>query len=423
MNRVHIAMLLFAACRGGSTVELGSKAREPDPRPIRSWYLDADGDGFGNPAIAVAARAAPPGHVGNAADCDDTDPDRRPNAADIRDDGIDQDCNGVDATCADLADFAGDVLLTDEDTGTLDFICDELGGVSGTVRVQETWWTSLEPLSCLCWIGSIELVDNPRLIDASLLAEKPLVGPEARVVVEGAHLLDHLEVFAPERLTELRVQHAYPLREITVHGATHIGRLEIRQTEVDTLSGFTELRSVDEWVLESMPAPLQWRLPALESLGHLHVDRVLVESLSAVQSVRAIDHLELQGTAVTTLADLESLEELERLSLTYTPIPDLQPLRHLPSVASLQLQSIDTLQSLAGFPTSPALEELWVIEPRSRASSRSPASRRSRATCTLSTIPTWSPSPGWNRSETSTGASTSPATTPCRTSQPCTARG
>ena len=31
-------------------------------------------------------------------DCDDADPERNPGATDVPDDGIDQDCDGVDAT-------------------------------------------------------------------------------------------------------------------------------------------------------------------------------------------------------------------------------------------------------------------------------------------------------------------------------------
>lgn len=38
------------------------------------WFQDADGDGYGNPAISVQACSAPAGYVANNFDCDDTNP-------------------------------------------------------------------------------------------------------------------------------------------------------------------------------------------------------------------------------------------------------------------------------------------------------------------------------------------------------------
>ena len=37
-----------------------------------TWYADADGDGYGNPASTMLACQQPAGHVANSADCDDT---------------------------------------------------------------------------------------------------------------------------------------------------------------------------------------------------------------------------------------------------------------------------------------------------------------------------------------------------------------
>ena len=39
-----------------------------------TWWPDGDGDGFGDPAAAVAQEVAPGGYVDNAEDCDDTNP-------------------------------------------------------------------------------------------------------------------------------------------------------------------------------------------------------------------------------------------------------------------------------------------------------------------------------------------------------------
>ncbi|MBI5502779.1 MAG: hypothetical protein HY907_21215 [Deltaproteobacteria bacterium] len=40
---------------------------------LRSWYLDDDGDGYGDALVAVCAAAAPPGYADNPDDCCDTD--------------------------------------------------------------------------------------------------------------------------------------------------------------------------------------------------------------------------------------------------------------------------------------------------------------------------------------------------------------
>lgn len=61
-----------------------------------AWYVDADGDGFGDPATVVESCDVLTGHADNGDDCDDTDPDVYPGAVEIEDDGIDQDCDGED---------------------------------------------------------------------------------------------------------------------------------------------------------------------------------------------------------------------------------------------------------------------------------------------------------------------------------------
>ncbi len=49
-----------------------------DAEDPRTWYLDADEDGYGDPASSTDACAQPVGFVDNARDCDDTDPDLNP---------------------------------------------------------------------------------------------------------------------------------------------------------------------------------------------------------------------------------------------------------------------------------------------------------------------------------------------------------
>ncbi len=65
-----------------------------------AWYQDSDGDGFGNVAVFVIACNPPTGYVGNSTDCDDTNGNVHPGAAEA--------CNGIDDNCNGIVDEAVD---------------------------------------------------------------------------------------------------------------------------------------------------------------------------------------------------------------------------------------------------------------------------------------------------------------------------
>lgn len=58
------------------------------------WSVDGDNDGFGSAIDRIPGCTLPSGAVGNAADCDDSDPDVSPLAEERIGDGVDQDCDG-----------------------------------------------------------------------------------------------------------------------------------------------------------------------------------------------------------------------------------------------------------------------------------------------------------------------------------------
>lgn len=63
------------------------------------FFRDADGDGHGNPTLTTLACTPPPGYTASGDDCDDTAPDAFPGAAEVCNDGIDQDCDGDLSDC------------------------------------------------------------------------------------------------------------------------------------------------------------------------------------------------------------------------------------------------------------------------------------------------------------------------------------
>ncbi len=59
-----------------------------------TWYLDADGDGFGDSDTAVVSCDAPDGYVDDDTDCDDGDASVNPGSSETCDD-VDNDCDGL----------------------------------------------------------------------------------------------------------------------------------------------------------------------------------------------------------------------------------------------------------------------------------------------------------------------------------------
>jgi len=68
------------------------------------WYVDEDGDGHGVSDDTIAACSVPDGYAAGAADCDDSNDRVSPGAAEVCDDGVDNNCDGTRDGCG----LAGD---------------------------------------------------------------------------------------------------------------------------------------------------------------------------------------------------------------------------------------------------------------------------------------------------------------------------
>lgn len=78
-----------------------------------TYYIDADGDGYGTTAEDLCSASAPAGYSVLAGDCDDTNSSVNPGAIEVPYDGIDNDCNP--ATLDDDLDQDGYTIANDCD--------------------------------------------------------------------------------------------------------------------------------------------------------------------------------------------------------------------------------------------------------------------------------------------------------------------
>ncbi|MFT5459902.1 MAG: cysteine-rich repeat protein, partial [Myxococcota bacterium] len=96
----------YACSRPDGTAASNDDCDDADPEvgPPSLWYADDDGDGFGagepidpDPSCDSPAPGARPEWVG--LDCGEGDPTIYPGAEEVCEDGIDQDCDGLDKSC------------------------------------------------------------------------------------------------------------------------------------------------------------------------------------------------------------------------------------------------------------------------------------------------------------------------------------
>lgn len=66
-----------------------------DGKIDKSWYKDSDADGFGNSTAIVLSDVQPSGYVSNSLDCDDTNADIQPNATEIPGNDLDENCDNI----------------------------------------------------------------------------------------------------------------------------------------------------------------------------------------------------------------------------------------------------------------------------------------------------------------------------------------
>jgi hypothetical protein len=142
---------------------------EADASGAPTWYLDADGDGWGSTSATTVACDKPAGYAANVTDCDDTDADVHPGATEVCSATVDADCDGVlSELCSSCLDrlatgAASDGLYTIDPDGAgalpeVEVWCDMSTDGGGWTLVQRTVWdwtdTSLLQTGYSDWYGT-----------------------------------------------------------------------------------------------------------------------------------------------------------------------------------------------------------------------------------------------------------------------------
>ena len=81
-------------CDGSVDEDCDGDVDEDDASDAGLWYVDADGDGFGDPLVVAQACVAPTKFVADATDCDDGSPFSFPGGIETCDGVLDEDCDG-----------------------------------------------------------------------------------------------------------------------------------------------------------------------------------------------------------------------------------------------------------------------------------------------------------------------------------------
>ena len=140
-------------CDGLNNDCVGDVDDDPAFHDAFSWP-DADGDGFGNPALGRSGCSIPPGFVDNDEDCDDTTDAAAPGLDEICGDGLDNDCVGgadcIDAACAEapecvpdcVDDTLGAAVGLEVATGTTEGESERFGSCAGGGPEVVYQWTA-----------------------------------------------------------------------------------------------------------------------------------------------------------------------------------------------------------------------------------------------------------------------------------------
>ncbi|MBI5739319.1 MAG: S8 family serine peptidase [Nitrospirae bacterium] len=107
--------------------------------PLNIYYLDSDGDAYGNPAAAAQYCAPPAGYAADNTDCNDDDPSVHPGAIEVCD-STDNNCSGQTDDCD--SQLSGGIDFSTAPAGSIGYLSvnnSNLPGISNSEFTVEAW--------------------------------------------------------------------------------------------------------------------------------------------------------------------------------------------------------------------------------------------------------------------------------------------
>ena len=355
-----------------------------------AYYLDGDGDGYGDTATLATACTAPAGSSSVDGDCDDRSASIAPGAAETCD-GIDEDCDGTaDNAAVDMltwyadadGDIYGDAATTqrscNQPTGyvaddtdcddsnalynsscrvgcttitpyrgsvyasgfgsanSLSGFCSAYNAISGDLTLDRTDLSSMSVFSCLCEVGGdVSITGNTALSALTGLERLGTVGGD--LSIDNNDLLpDYTGLSGLEAVTgtlTVGTGNALVTDMIGFDTLTSVGALNITNTAITSLDGLESLETVAG----------DFTLSGNESL-------ISVEGLSGLTSVGE-DLYVYNNDLLPSLTGFEQLSSVGGMLslLGVDGVPDFHPFSGLRSLGGLYVYACDLNTDLAGF--------------------------------------------------------------------------
>ncbi len=227
-----------------------------DDEPVDGdlYWLDSDGDGFGDPLQDTLACSRPSAHTANDGDCNDTDPDIRPSAAEVCNDGIDNDCDPAIDPCV------HDVWLDDTPASIIGSNGHQLGLAMVTIDLDNNGVDELVIGNANSSEGAVngghlELYEGPFIQDQATqlvptwesdVTREQLGTTLANLGDVGGDGLDDLAVAAFSSDGDYVDGGAvYVFEQVGAGGSTSDARLHVHPTEAAELLGFSLVGGMD----------------------------------------------------------------------------------------------------------------------------------------------------------------------------------
>jgi hypothetical protein len=245
-----------------------------------TWYLDADGDGFGTPLVSLEACIAPPDYVAEGSDCDDFDGTVHPGAVDIPGDGIDQNCDGIDAVLSspcqldiigELSAAPGDEIDIVWEGGPLEQIVIRVFSGWGTVSYMQTFEDATSGSGSFTWELPADL--DPSL-DYHVSVASAQDGEGTQECWDYAVLDVQSNACVLEFTSELSGQ---PGDQIDITWDVAVGQVD--QIQIRVYSGWSPMVNYLNTIVDASDGSYTWDLP--ESLDPSLDHWVYIESAAS----------------------------------------------------------------------------------------------------------------------------------------------